>query len=75
MQPYTNRAGTSPIVAFDITDDSVSVKYRDGDVYVYTVASAGARHIREMKRLARLGEGLSSYISRHVRDAYESKSG
>lgn len=31
----------------------------------------GKIHVEAMKKLARAGKGLSSYITRHVRDAYD----
>ena len=49
------------------------VRYQDGRAYRYTHASTGAAHVREMKRLAEAGEGLSTYISQHVRERYEEK--
>lgn len=40
---------------------------------LYTYTSAGSHNIEEMKELATRGEGLNSFINRHVRKKYASK--
>jgi len=66
MRPYRNLGGNSGVVEWDEGPDSISVRFRSGDVYVYSYESAGRRHVEEMKRLAHLGRGLSAYISQHL---------
>jgi len=66
MRPYRNLGGNSGVVEYDDGPDSISVRFRSGDVYVYDYESAGRRHVEEMKRLAHLGRGLSAYISQHL---------
>lgn len=66
MRPYRNLGGNSGVVQWDEGPDSISVRFRSGDVYVYSYESAGRRHVEAMKRLARLGRGLSAYISQHL---------
>lgn len=63
----------SGIVAYELRDDAILVKFRSGEVYVYDVERPGPAHVAEMKRLAVAGEGLATYISRNVRDAYARK--
>jgi hypothetical protein len=71
MQRYLNLAGDSGAVAYAITPTSIRVKFAGSDrVYEYSHASAGKAHVEKMKRLARSGRGLSTYISQHVADAY-----
>jgi hypothetical protein len=70
MQRYRDLSGTSGVTAYAIRPDAIDVQFAGGVVYTYTVASAGRAHIQQMKRLARSGSGLSTYISQHVRDAY-----
>lgn len=74
MQPYPNRAGNSGVIAYAIHADSICVRFVDGTDYLYTYRSAGRANVECMKRLARAGRGLSSFISRHVKDRYASKS-
>ena len=73
MERYRNLAGNSGVAAYDIGADSITVRFQDGDTYLYTDASAGADNVAEMKRLARAGRGLSSFISRVVRERYAEK--
>jgi hypothetical protein len=75
MQRYKNLSGESGVVAFDIGDRSITVKFTGGDRYLYTEDSAGVSNIAEMQRLARLGRGLCSFISRVIRNRYARKLG
>ncbi|MGM9516693.1 hypothetical protein ACS5PK_20765 [Roseateles sp. DB2] len=74
MERYANRGGDSNVIAFEATDSSIKVQFRDGTVYLYTAQSAGAQNVEEMKRLAQQGHGLNSFINRRVKKAYASKS-
>jgi hypothetical protein len=42
-------------------------------VYEYTDATTGREHVQNMQELARAGEGLATYVSRFVHDAYARK--
>jgi hypothetical protein len=75
MHKYGNDDHESGVVAYETGADSITVKFRDNGFYKYTVHSAGAAAIRKMKSLAKKGEGLSTFISQHVHDRYESKWG
>ena len=73
MERYRNRGGDSGIVTYEIGPDSITVKFSDRSVYLYTYQSAGRANIERMKRLAIAGEGLNSFINRCVRKDYASK--
>lgn len=73
MKRYANLSGDSGVVAYEIGPDWIRVKFRDGTIYGYTYARPDASHVEAMKGLAVAGRGLSTYISQHVREAYESK--
>lgn len=73
MQRYRNHSGTSGISAFEIGEDFIDVKFVDGDIYRYSWRRPGARDVQHMKELALRGEGLATFISRHIRNRYESK--
>ena len=73
MQIYRNVNGTSGVIAFETTETSVTVMFRDGWKYLYTYASAGVQAIEAMKVLARQGQGLNSFINRSVKKSYERK--
>jgi hypothetical protein len=71
MEPYENLGRRSGIVAYEVAFDSIAVQFRDGSVYLYTNASAGAGNISHMKSLARRGHGLHAFINRNVKDSYD----
>lgn len=73
MQPYRRLSGETGVLEYELKPASIRVRFNDGVVYTYTHASAGRRHVEEMKRLAREGKGLSGYISKHVRTNYASR--
>jgi hypothetical protein len=66
MQSYENVGGTSAIVAFEIGDDSITVTFVDGSLYLFTYQSAGSANVEQMKKYANFGHGLHGFISRFV---------
>jgi len=73
MQRYANRSGHSGVVAYELGADEITVKFTGGDRYLYTADSTGAEDIARMRELAKAGQGLSTYISQHVRERYAHK--
>ena len=73
MQPYKDIAGDSGVSAYEIGKGSITVAFQHGGTYLYTNRSAGAKRIAEMQRLAESGEGLNTYINKHVHEAFERK--
>lgn len=73
MQRYRNRNGSSGVVAYELGEEFIDVKFVDGDIYHYTTRRPGPREVLHMKELALRGEGLSTFISRHIGVRYESK--
>ncbi len=73
MQGYKNLSGASGVQAYEIGDQSITVRFNSGERYLYTDGSAGADNIAEMQRLATLGSGLSTFISQVVKERYERK--
>ena len=73
MHKYGDDDHDTGVVAYDTASDSITVKFREKGYYKYTVKSAGTTAIRKMKVLAKQGKGLSTFISQHIRDKYESK--
>ncbi len=70
MQRYQRLSGDSGVLAYTVRADAIDVKFVDGKVYTYTYASTGRERVEQMKRLARAGQGLATYISQHVGAAY-----
>lgn len=73
LEHYKNIGGVSGVTAFEIAPGAITVEFKDGAVYLYTVQSAGAGNLIEMQRLARAGQGLNSFIGRVVRKGYAKK--
>ena len=73
MQPYKNLAGNSGILAYAIGKTFIKIKFKDG-IYNYTWSKPGKKKVEEMKKLAEKGKGLSTFISRYVKENYASKS-
>ena len=70
MERYRNLSGESGVIAYELRPGAIVVEFVNRSIYLYTDASAGAGHIAEMKRRARAGRGLSTYISQVVHDDY-----
>jgi len=63
----------SGVVAYHIGDDSITVQFQDGCYYLYDNEKPGAPHVKETKKLAKSGGGLSTYISQQVQENYKRK--
>jgi hypothetical protein len=73
METYRNISGNSGVIAFEIGANFVRVQFRHRTTpYLYTYQSAGIANVDEMKRLARLGQGLNTFINQTptVRNGY-----
>lgn len=73
FQPYRKVHAASGVVAYAFDNDAMHIQFRNGDVYVYTPAATGRLHLKVMRQLARAGAGLSTYISRQIRNRYSLK--
>lgn len=73
MQRYGNRAGDSGVVAFRLYDDAIAVQFRNGDIYLYDEFRPGELDVQQMQQAARVGSGLSTYISQNVRERFARK--
>jgi hypothetical protein len=73
MQPYKTANRDTGVIAYETGKNSISIKFRDGSVYLYTHTSAGEPAVSEMKILAKKGAGLTTYINQHVREHYQQK--
>jgi len=73
MRPYEDSSHVSGVSAYEIGDDFIVVRFKSGEVYVYDYSITGRASVEKMKRLAVSGRGLSTYISREVRESYATK--
>ena len=72
MQRYKNSVN-SGVLAYEIGEDRIKVKFLDGTIYLYTYQSAGEYNIEQMKMLAEQGKGLTTFINQIVGDQYAIK--
>lgn len=72
MERYRNSGGDSGVSSYEIGADYIIVKF-SGSIrtYRYSYRKAGKHHVETMKRLARSGSGLNSYINRYVKNLYD----
>lgn len=65
MIPYKNLGGDSNVEAYEIGENSVSIKFRGGKCqhYLYTYESCGENEVEKMKELAAAGQGLGAMLA------------
>jgi hypothetical protein len=73
LKRYANRTGQSGVRQFAIGPEAILIEFANGVMYLYDYTTPGERDVERMKALALKGAGLSTYISRHVRDRYAHK--
>lgn len=76
MENYKNLNGNSGITAYEIGADFIVVRFKDKDGledYTYTNRVTGMSKLATMKRLAKGGKGLATYINKDVGKAWASK--
>ena len=68
MPTYRGAQGDTGVRAYHLLDDAIEIEFKDGGVYRYSAKRPGPELVAEMRRLAMLGKGLSTFINQHVRD-------
>jgi len=70
VEVYQNLSGDSGVARYSVSPDSIAIEFMNGSTYVYDYATTGEEAVEEMKMLARHGEGLNTFINRHVKKRY-----
>jgi hypothetical protein len=70
---HEDRTTRSGVVAYEIHDDAIDVEFANGDVYRYDTTAPGPVDVEMMKRFARAGRSLTTYISKYVKERYAAK--
>jgi hypothetical protein len=70
MHRYRNLDGHSGVVAYESGEGWIRIRFVGGEIYENTDAATGAEHVRNMQTLAQAGEGLATYVSKFVHEAY-----
>ena len=73
MIRYSNHSGNSGVTGYASSADSITVRFSNGETYLYTYNSTGRHDVEQMKRLAKEGRGLSTYISTKVKSRFARK--
>ena len=73
MRRYKDLGGDSGVTRYEAGRDSIAVEFKYDGAYLYTYASTGREKVEIMKRLASRGDGLATFINKHVRDRYAKK--
>ena len=73
MTPYGGHAKKHGVIAYEIKSDAIDVEFTSGWVYHFSYAKPGALRVERMKQLAESGYGLSTFISKYVKNRYESR--
>lgn len=71
MERYINRSGQSGVSAYEIGLDYIRVRFSSGSTYKYSYRKAGQYNVENMKKLAKQGFGLNSYINTNVKFKYD----
>ena len=71
MEKY-NGLENGGVSAYQIFDDAIILKFKDGRTYLYDYIRPGEEHVERMKKLAVEGNGLTTYVNKYVRDKYSS---
>jgi hypothetical protein len=73
-EKYLDLPGDGGIEGFIILPNAIIILFDNGFWYIYSYSRPGKEHVEQMKRLAKKGKGLKTYINKNVRDNYEGKS-
>ena len=73
MKRYRATSGNAGVTAFWDGKDFIKIQFQDGSIYLYDYNVPGKEDVEEMKRLASLGKGLTTYINQHVRNRYATR--
>ena len=74
MEKYLNLSGDSGVLEYEVGPEFIVLRFkRNSTRYLYDHFSAGKNRILDMIRLARSGQGLATYVARHVKGMYARK--
>ena len=71
MISYKNLSGNSGVVAYESGADYIKLRFRrSSKIYVYDALAPGLTHVKQMKKLAAAGRGLTTYVSQNIKRNY-----
>ena len=69
--PHYQHARRTGVQSYEIGPESIDVEFSSGWVYHFSYQKPGPERVERMKRLAESGQGLSTFISKHVKNRFE----
>lgn len=73
MRQYGGNNKKRGVRSFEIGPDSIDVEFTSGWIYHFSYQKPGQPRVDKMKELAESGHGLSTFISKHVKNRFESR--
>jgi hypothetical protein len=73
MAQYGGNKRRTGVRGYEIGPDSIDVEFSSGWVYRFSYQKPGPLRVERMKQLAESGHGLSTFISKHVKNRFESR--
>src|SRR5258708_4443652 len=70
MESYRDHSGSAGIAAYEIREEAIVLRFKEGGTYLYDWHKPGWQHVEAMKLRAKAGRGLTSYVNQHVRENY-----
>jgi|AntAceMinimDraft_16_1070373.scaffolds.fasta_scaffold121150_2 hypothetical protein len=75
IEKYKNLSRNAGVIHFQIGENFIELRFNNaGFVYKYTNKDPGTSYVSEMKKLAKLGKGLTKYRNIKVKSFYSKKS-
>jgi len=66
MNLYANLSGNSPVIGYEVGENSIRVFFIEDRIYLYNDQKPGLAYVNQMIALAQEGKGLSAYITKSV---------
>jgi hypothetical protein len=73
MRQYGGQPKRHGVTGYELGPDSIDVAFTSGWVYRFSYQKPGPNRVERMKALAESGHGLSTFISKHVKNRFESR--
>ncbi|MBA3662960.1 MAG: hypothetical protein H0W61_01960 [Bacteroidetes bacterium] len=73
MKRYRHRGGNSGVRSYEIGETFIKIQFGTGEIYLYDYERPGRVQVEKMKILAEAGKGLSTFISKHVKENFSEK--
>ena len=73
MEKYKGLSGNAGVKRFEILDEGIILQFEDGRMYWYDYEMPGKEDVEEMKRLAKVGKGLTTHVNQRVRGRYKKR--